>query len=312
MRKFVQNFLAILLIASAMSCAKQEEAPAPNNPGPPTFSKFGTPSNFLVTPLDGAVVLSFLPVENATSYNIYLSDTENVGAGTKIKSLVSPVNTAANNITIKQLDNGTTYYFAVSAVGSTETPMTLVQSATPSASLEGRDLKTVSARVQVCFSEKKILTFENGEIRMSFESFDSIPLGENDGGCDGIEHGFQLVVEDILDSGLSGVFEFDQQPAFGSTIDLITASGVLSDMDPELPIVLHAKSDGSGSVLPVFQNCSAVQFGGQQASAGIYNENQLIFNAVDASTNGACDKEATIKFTDKKELVFDMSYYKKL
>jgi len=80
--------------------------PTPNPPPP-------APTGVQATPASGQATISWLPVTDATSYNIYYSITSGVtkATGTKIPNVTSPR-------IVTPLTNGTTYYFVVTAVNA--------------------------------------------------------------------------------------------------------------------------------------------------------------------------------------------------
>jgi hypothetical protein len=81
----------------------------------------------VATPGNRQVTLTWAPTDGAVSYNVYVSQTAGEAAN------ASPISTASSPYEHAGLSNGTTYYFAVSAVGAgdDEGDLTLEVSATP-------------------------------------------------------------------------------------------------------------------------------------------------------------------------------------
>lgn len=89
----------------------------------------GRPTGASATPGDGQATITWTPVADAASYNIYYSTTSPVNKtnGTKVESVTSPH-------VITGLINGTTYYFVVTAVNiAGESIESSEKSATPAA-----------------------------------------------------------------------------------------------------------------------------------------------------------------------------------
>ena len=98
------------------------DSPTRYNPGP-----VATPTGVVVLAGDGEVALSWPAAQNASAYNIYWSTSPAVD-----KSSSSVRQTTGTSIIVTGLTNGTTYYFAVTAVAAyTETPLSAVVSAQP-------------------------------------------------------------------------------------------------------------------------------------------------------------------------------------
>ncbi|MFQ5456716.1 MAG: Ig-like domain-containing protein, partial [Nitrospirota bacterium] len=72
------------------------------------------PTGVNTTPSDSQITISWVPVSDATSYNIYWSTTQGVTKdnGTKIENIITTSYTHTN------LTNGTTYYYVVTAVNN--------------------------------------------------------------------------------------------------------------------------------------------------------------------------------------------------
>lgn len=99
-------------------------------------SKFSpaTPSGVTASPGNGQVVIAWMDVPNATSYNIYYSTSSGVTSGTKTNGTL--VSNVSNPYTLMNLTNGTTYYFVVTAVSSSAESLPSSQvSATPSSTV---------------------------------------------------------------------------------------------------------------------------------------------------------------------------------
>ncbi len=91
------------------------------------------PTGVSAAPGNGQVILSWNPIQNATSYNIYWSTSSNVtpANGTKISSVTNPY-------THSGLSNGTTYFYVVTALNSYgESTGSSEVSATPSMTQTG-------------------------------------------------------------------------------------------------------------------------------------------------------------------------------
>ena len=100
-------FLASLsLVLTLCACGS---SPWRYDPGTPE-----APSGVVATAGDGQVSLSFAPVAGAAGYNVYYASAPGLaaGSGAKVASI------AGGALVVPGLDNGTRYYFAVSAFNS--------------------------------------------------------------------------------------------------------------------------------------------------------------------------------------------------
>jgi fibronectin type 3 domain-containing protein len=92
----VGSFLALAQLILAFGCSKEPAAIQP-----------------ATMALSGRITLTWDPVPQAASYNVYFSPTPGATTQTAVK-----IENAANPITIRDLKRGNTYYFFVTAVSA--------------------------------------------------------------------------------------------------------------------------------------------------------------------------------------------------
>lgn len=137
---------------------------------PPVVTIPGAPTEVSVQPGNGQVALSWSPVANATSYNVYWSTTVGVppSQATRKTEAVSPC-------VVTGLLNGTTYYFAVTAVNQSGESMHSAEvSATPAAffvaeMISGKSFDytfSTGAKGVVSFNSDGTFTGENMSVAM--------------------------------------------------------------------------------------------------------------------------------------------------
>jgi Fibronectin type 3 domain-containing protein len=97
------------------------------------------PTNLTATPGDASVALSWDVVNSASSYNVYRSTTSDGLNPVKISGITN------TNYLDTGLNNGTTYYYVVTAVTSSgEGPKSIEVSATPNSTATGKALLDIS------------------------------------------------------------------------------------------------------------------------------------------------------------------------
>jgi N-acetylneuraminic acid mutarotase len=129
-------------------------APPPGPAVPPQNPVPAAPTGVTATPLDSRVTIGWNPVTGATRYNLYWSATAGV-----TKSSGNSVSEVSNPYTHTGRINGTTYYYALTALNSAgESAESAVVSATPLASWTilspmptSRELATSSAAGNVIY-----------------------------------------------------------------------------------------------------------------------------------------------------------------
>lgn len=133
--------------------------------------KFETPTNFSVTATDGGVILYFDPNPKADLFMIYFDNEPDELNGFP-GAVGSPVSTNANSITLKggAFEEGTTYYFAVSAAlnDGTETEKTSIESITIE-DLPGQSY-TYDVELNTCINESTRFIFEDGLFKLGNRS----------------------------------------------------------------------------------------------------------------------------------------------
>lgn len=129
--KFSKIFtFSMLLVATSVGCGSKEEQPT-TTPTPVTQGTFGTPANFTVTAKDQGAYIRF-DRNSAAGYKLYFGTTSDLsGLGNNYQA--SPMTVTSNAINVGNLTNGTTYYFAVTAVDAsgTESPRSQTISIVP-------------------------------------------------------------------------------------------------------------------------------------------------------------------------------------
>ncbi|SFE81799.1 40-residue YVTN family beta-propeller repeat-containing protein [Paenibacillus algorifonticola] len=115
---------------------------------------------------DTSVILSWNPVNDATSYQIYQSVTSNTYG-----SVVATVSSSDNHATITGLTSGTTYYYAVTAVkGALESAYSNQVSATPQVPAPGAPV----LKVPTAFNEKVTLSWDPVEGATGYKIYKSL------------------------------------------------------------------------------------------------------------------------------------------
>lgn len=106
---------SLLAIITVTGCGSKEETTTTDGGGGGNTT-FGAPANFTASPRDQGAYLRF-DRNSAAGYKLYFGTTADMtGLGSTF--LASPMTLSANSLTVGDLTNGTTYYFAVSAVDS--------------------------------------------------------------------------------------------------------------------------------------------------------------------------------------------------
>jgi hypothetical protein len=122
---------ALILLSGCAGNSKSSNSNQNNPPAPPKVSIPDAPNAVTTTSGDGQIGLSWAPVSNATSYNVYWANTAGVttSSGTKIGGLTT------SPYAHTSLTNGTHYYYIVTAVNSAgESPASTEVSAMPQGS----------------------------------------------------------------------------------------------------------------------------------------------------------------------------------
>ena len=129
--KFSKIFtLSMLFVVTTTGCGSKEEPTTTPTPTP-TQGTFGTPANFTATAKDQGAYIRF-DRNSAAGYKLYFGTTTDLsGLGSTYQA--SPMTVTSNSINVGNLTNGTTYYFAVSAVDAsgTESPKSQTLSVVP-------------------------------------------------------------------------------------------------------------------------------------------------------------------------------------
>jgi hypothetical protein len=99
-----------VVVSVLAACGGGGDSPPPPITPPTTLS---APAGFTATAKDGYATLSWNPVSEATSYNLYWSTASGVNkaSGNKLTGVSTPLNHSG-------LVNGTTYYYVVTTVGT--------------------------------------------------------------------------------------------------------------------------------------------------------------------------------------------------
>jgi len=121
---FILVFIAALITLSGCSSSSSSPAPSPN----PTHLQSAVAMSVSAMAGDGRITLSWSAVTNATSYNIYRSETQGVAKTGAIAQVSAPSTSYIDT----SVTNGTTYYYLVTSLnGADESDLSTEVSAKP-------------------------------------------------------------------------------------------------------------------------------------------------------------------------------------
>lgn len=260
------NLWMLIVMAGIVACGGKVE---PSDELPPAkVYEFGVPESFTVTAIDSGAVLNFAYNPAAEGgYKIYFGDTEDL-IGYE-GSIPSPISNTANSFSLTGLTNGTTYYFAASAIDSdgTESVKTATISVTPVEAPPGQVQKTVDAEISICFNKFNEIKFLNG--KMIFTDHTSgIDFPGQDGGCD--IDGIQLRTTDE-----SGETVYERLIPIDAPW-MPTAIG--QELDLEIPGYIADSQMVVQNLIPVQEKCS------------IFSATNLVLVQAAADTAGILNK----------------------
>lgn len=271
---------ALMSITLITSCAKKNDdgdvVPTPK------IYQFGTPAGFSLTARENGALISFTFNPAAEGgYHVYFGDTDAMTGFTG--SIPSPFTTQANSIIVGNLQNGTTYYFAVAALKAdgTESAKTATMTVVP-AELPGNEVqKVVDAELEFCVDQLDKIKFKEGKMILTAHAANSDWPGQNND-CD-IDGIVLHTREDVGDQIISRRIPLNGSWSPGS---------VGSDLNMQIYQIVTAKNMTITDLETREDKCAGISFSGNKVRVTAENDaagipNTISFDAEDCPENKA-------------------------
>lgn len=164
------QILGTFVLLALLNACGEGEIKGKTGKGPLEIPPLTTPTAFGITAMDGQLLVHFQSQAAAKEYRLYFGDDTSLSGLTGV-SVPSPYVTTANSISVKGLNNGDTYYFAVEAVGLDGvevSPMTTILSGIPTQAPPTYQQYEMEVEFQACANTLDIIKFEEGKFKLTY------------------------------------------------------------------------------------------------------------------------------------------------